>query len=191
MLTAPIAHVGRPPAPHDLWSAWNPDPLVVGSLLVAMWLYQRGRTPGRRPSDVLRARCFWAAMAAVAVALVSPVDRMSTALASAHMVQHVLLVLVAAPLLALSAPASTLLRGSPLVVRQSPGVLRRRLARGASTAALLRQPGAVWLAHVATLWFWHAAVPYDAALASGLIHAVEHGTFLLTGVLFWRTVVGG
>ncbi len=49
----------------------------------------------------------------------------------------------------------------------------------------------MWLAHVATLWFWHAAVPYDAALASGLIHAVEHGTFLLTGVLFWRTVVGG
>jgi cytochrome c oxidase assembly factor CtaG len=48
----------------------------------------------------------------------------------------------------------------------------------------------VWLLHVGTLWFWHAAVPYDAALDSELLHILEHATFLVTAWLFWRVVIG-
>src|SRR5690606_19935971 len=113
-----LAHAGRPPEPHDLWTAWNLDPLVLGALVLAAWAYRRGRIGGApRPSDRWRQRCFAGALGALAVALVSPLDAVSTALASAHMVQHVLLVLVAAPLLALAAPSSALLRGTPLAVR--------------------------------------------------------------------------
>ncbi|MDP8969733.1 MAG: cytochrome c oxidase assembly protein [Actinomycetota bacterium] len=186
-----VAHVGQPPAPHDLWSAWNLNPLLVGGFLLAIWAYQRGQTRGRRRMvDTWRARCFAGALVALGVALLSPLDALSSALASAHMVQHVLLVLAATPLLALSAPSSTLLRGSPLVVRQASIRWRRRLRLTASTTRLLQHPGAVWLLHVGTLWFWHAAVPYGAALEHEPVHVLEHTSFVLTGLLFWRVVIG-
>src|SRR5690606_27074901 len=124
-------------------------------------------------------------------ALVSPLDAVSTALASAHMVQHVLLVLVAAPLLALAAPSSALLRGTPLAVRRVHRRSRRGLRLSDAQRQRLRDPVVVWLLHVVTLWVWHARAPYDAALADDAVHALEHLTFLVTAVLFWRVVIGG
>jgi putative membrane protein len=191
MLTVTVAHAGQPPEPHDLWGAWNLEPaLVVGGLL-ALWAYRRGQAGGpRRQADTWRARCFTGALLALGVALISPLDALSSALASAHMVQHMLLVLVAAPLLALSAPSSTLLRGSPLGLRRASGRWRRRLGLTRANLRPLRQPTTVWLLHVGTLWFWHAAVPYDAALDNELLHVVEHASFLVTALLFWRVVIG-
>lgn len=186
-----VGHVGSPPAPHDLWTAWHTEPVLITGFIVAAWAYRRGHARGpRRAPDIWRARCFAAALLALGLALVSPLDALSGALASAHMVQHVMLVLVAAPLLALSAPSSALLRGSPLVVRQGLGRCRRRLHLTARRFRALGHPLTVWLLHVATLWFWHAAVPYGAALEHPLVHIVEHASFLITGVLFWRVVVG-
>jgi cytochrome c oxidase assembly factor CtaG len=106
------------------------------------------------------------------------------------MVQHMLLVLVAAPLLALSAPSGTILRGSPLGVRRAVGRWRRRLGLTRANLRVLRLPAAVWLLHVATLWFWHAAVPYGAALDNQLLHVVEHASFLVTALLFWGVIIG-
>ncbi|MPY94921.1 MAG: hypothetical protein GEV08_18235 [Acidimicrobiia bacterium] len=148
---------------------------------------------GRRPQadiDTWRARCFAGALVALGVALVSPLDALSSALASAHMVQHVLLVLVAAPLLALSASSVTLLRGSPLVVRQAGARWRRRLRLTGPHLRALRDPVTLWLAHVGALWVWHAAVPYDAALEHEPLHILEHVSFLVTAVLFWRVAIG-
>src|SRR5690606_14074133 len=99
-----LAHAGAPPEPHDVWHAWNADPVVLVVLLAAAVVYRRGagRTPARaRSVAAWRRRCFAAALAVAAIALLSPLDAMSGALASAHMVQHVLLVLAVAPLLAL------------------------------------------------------------------------------------------
>jgi cytochrome c oxidase assembly factor CtaG len=191
VLTVIVAHAGRPPVPHDLGGAWNLDPLLLVGFVVAVWAYRRGQTGGRRrAADTWRARCFAGALVALGVALISPLDAVSGALASAHMVQHLLLVLVAAPLLALAAPSSTLLRGSPLVVRQAGGRWRRRLGLTASDLRILRHPATVWLVHVGTLWFWHAAIPYDAALGNELVHVLEHASFLFTAWAFWRVVVG-
>ncbi|MDP8930746.1 MAG: cytochrome c oxidase assembly protein [Actinomycetota bacterium] len=191
MLIPVLAHAGQPPAPHDLWTAWNLDPLLIGGFLLAVWAYRRGQTRGRRsPVDNWRTRCFTGALVALGVALLSPLEALSRALASAHMVQHMLLVLVAAPLLALGASSSTLVRGSPLALRRASGRWRRRLRLTPSNTRALRHPGTLWLLHVGTLWFWHAAVPYGAALEHDLVHVLEHGSFLLTGVLFWRLVTG-
>lgn len=191
MLTPITAHAGQPPAPHDLWTAWNADPLVSACLLLVGWAYLRGRRPRASRVDTRRDRLFVGALITLGVALLSPLDALSAALASAHMVQHVLLVLVAAPLLALSAPSSAILRGTP--VRGRRGLLRaqRRLRLRGRTAAVLRQPITVWLLHVAVLWCWHAAALYDAALEHPLLHALEHASFLVTGLLFWHMVVGG
>jgi putative membrane protein len=186
-----LAHPGLPPAPHDVWGAWNLDPALLLSFFLAVWVYRRGeRGARRRDAHIWRATFFAGALTAIAVALVSPIDAMSSALASAHMAQHVLLVLVAAPLLALSAPFGSLLRGSPLIVRRASGRWRSRLRLTRSNLRAVRHPTSVWLLHVGTLWFWHAAVPYGAALESDLLHALEHASFLVTGLLFWRVVIG-
>lgn len=184
MLTSISAHVGQPLAPHDLWSAWTTDPLLIAGFVVVGWAYLRGASR----LGTLRAGLFIGALGALGVALLSPLDALSGALASAHMVQHVLLVLVAAPLLALSAPTSTILRGTPLRLRRM--VLRARRPFRPAVAAVVRQPAAVWLLHVAALWCWHAATLYDAALRHPPLHALEHASFLLTGLLFWQAVVG-
>ena len=191
MLTPILAHSGQPPAPHDLWSTWNLDPVLLGGFLLAAWAYRRGQASGPgRPVDTWRARWFTAALVALGLALLSPLDALSGALASAHMVQHLLLVVVAAPLVALSAPSSAILRGSPPAVRRAGGRWRRRVGLTHANLRPLRHPAAVWLASVAVLWFWHAAGPYDAALASQPLHLLEHGSFLVTAVLFWQVVVG-
>ena len=191
MLTPILAHPGQPPAPHDLWGAWNLDPVLLGGFLLAAWAYWRGQTSGpRRPVDSCRARCFTVALVALGVALLSPLDALSNALASAHMVQHLLLLLVAAPLLALSAPSSAILRGSPLALRRASGRWRRRLGLTHGNLGVLRHPAAVWLLAVGVVWFWHAAAPYDATLDNELLHVLEHASFLATAVLFWQVVVG-
>jgi putative membrane protein len=191
VLTPIVAHPGQPPAPHDLWSAWDLHPLLLGGLLVAAWTYRRGQTGGpKRPADRWRAPCFAAALVALGLALLSPLDGLSGALASAHMVQHLLLMLVVAPLLALSAPSSAILRGSPLAVRRAIGRWRRRLGLTHGNLGVLRHPAAVWLLSVGVVWFWHAAGPYDAALDSEPLHVLEHAGFLVTAVLFWHVVVG-
>ncbi len=187
MLTV-LAHAGRPPEPHDVWTAWNLDPVLLIGGAVVVALYARGRS--RRPAPRGRTMAFVAGMVALAIALVSPLEAMSSALASAHMVQHVLLVLVAAPLLALAAPSPTLLRGLPARVVRVGARAFNRLGGGPWLGRPLRQPAVVWVLHVATLWFWHAAGPYGAALDSQGLHVVEHTSFLVTGVLLWRVIIG-
>lgn len=183
----PLAHAGQPPGPHDLWTSWNLDPLLLTLLVVAAVAHARGRR-GNSVAGRRRARAFTAAWLAVVVALVSPLEALSSALASAHMVQHVLLVLVAAPLLAVAAPIPALLRGLPPAVARATLPLRRGLP--AAVGRGLRQPVVAWLLHVGALWGWHAAASYGAALADPLVHVGEHATFLVTGVLFWQGVAG-
>ncbi len=187
-----LAHGGQPPEPHDLWTAWDLSlPLVLG-LVAATWIYVRGRRAVKRRSDAdnLRTSCFAGALLAIGIALVSPLNALSDALASAHMVQHVLLVLVAAPLLALSAPSATLLRGTPSPLHKALGPWRGRLGQMWRRLPVGPNVAALWLLHTGALWFWHAALPYEAALNNEIVHVTEHVTFLITALLFWHIVIG-
>ena len=182
-----LGHAGQPLQAHDLWVSWSLDPLLLVSVGLGAWFYWRGAKP---PADRVRAWCFAGGLAALVLALVSPLEPLAGALASAHMVQHLLLMLVAAPLLARSAPAGALLRGSPLGVRRAVTRARRRLALSRRHTAVWRHAPTVWLLHVGALWTWHAAVLYEAALAHEAVHAVEHLVFLVTALAFWRVVLG-
>lgn len=182
-----LAHAGRPPQPHDLWSAWNLDPLLLLAIALTGWLYLRGRRGRERCG--WRTWCFAGGLAAIALALVTPLDALSEALASAHMVQHVLLLLIAAPLLAVAAPLARLLRGAPAAGVRTLVRSRRALALTRANLHLLTDPSVVWLLHAGTIWFWHAAVPYEAALQSQALHVVEHASFLVTAMLFWSVVI--
>jgi putative membrane protein len=189
---APVAHAGAPLAPHDLWRAWSLEPAVLLGLAVPAVAYGLGLRrlwrAGPGAPAVGQAVAFAAGLAAVAAALVSPLDALAETLFAAHMAQHMLLVMVAAPLLVLGAP------GLPLMVALPSG-WRHRLARcrqhpaAAAGRRLLTRPLVAWGAHVGVLWAWHLPGPYQAALASDLVHAAEHASFLGTAALFWWVVL--
>lgn len=187
MLSAgPHAHLGEPVAPHDVWAAWNPDPVVLTGLVLAGWLYRRG---SRRGSVSRAGLYFWAGLSAVAMAAISPLDAMSDSLASAHMVQHLLFTLVATPLLAMCRFEETAFRGLPPAWRKRAGRWRRRLRLSPGRLRTGAAPAAVWLLHAGSLWFWHASVPYEAALSNGAVHLLQHGSFLVTGMMFWSLLL--
>ncbi|WP_420452662.1 cytochrome c oxidase assembly protein [Ilumatobacter sp.] len=186
--SALLAHDGAPVRPHDALRAWDLDPSVVAPLAVVAWLHHRGRRPGRDGAG--RDVALVAALVIVAIALLSPIDAVAGVLLSAHMVQHVLLVTVAAPLLAWAAPGAALLRGTPVAIRRrlvrtrrSSGLHHRRLVR-------LRHPALRWLALVVVLWVWHASSLYSLAIRDGRAHALEHASFLGAAFLFWTVIIG-
>lgn len=123
---------------------------------------------------------FGGGAAALVIALVSPLDALGGTLLSAHMAQHALLIAAAPPLLLLGRPgvafAWALAGREPW---RSLAHLGDRLSRPLPAAAL----------HGAALWVWHAPAAFDAALASPLLHAVKHVTFLGTALLFWRAAL--
>lgn len=191
MLSASLlAHEDRPLAPHDAWSAWNLDPVVLALLVAATaavfrsWSRRRDRRSGAEAAFALLG------ISALAIGLVSPLDATGHALVSVHMVQHLLLILVAAPLLALSAPRRTFALGGPNPLARAWRRVRRLpvMRRGGRH---LTRPVVVFLLYAVTLWLWHSAVLYDAAVRSRFVHALEHATFLASALLFWMVVLGG
>ncbi len=131
---------------------------------------------------------YYGGVATLAIALLSPVDPLGGMLFSAHMVQHVLLIMVAAPLLALGAPAHTWIWMLPLYLRRRLAhwwVLRPYLRH---TVRLLCLPIPIWLASALSLWVWHVPRLYEAALDNDFVHALEHASFVATAWLFWGAV---
>jgi putative copper resistance protein D len=127
-----------------------------------------------------------AGLGVLGVALLSPVDTYATSLFSVHMAQHLLLTMVAAPLLALGAPITLLLR----VAR--PGT-RRALILPLLHSAPLRAvsfPVVSWVLFAAVMWATHFSALFDAALENPLVHDGEHLLYLGAGLLFWWPVVG-
>lgn len=182
-----FGHAGDALGPHDLLTVWRFDPFVIGSVLVALVLYLRGWRP---PDGRARAGAFVVALLLVLIALVSPVDAAAEVLISAHMVQHLLLVSLAAPLLAFAAPGGALLRGAPLPARRGFVSARRGLHVDIGWIRRLRHPWSRWLLFVATFWLWHASALYAAAVERPVVHIAEHVTFFGTAVLVWASIVG-
>jgi putative membrane protein len=188
------AHVGGVTGPDELWSAWGGSPLewlllVLPALWYAVGVRALWRTAGRGHGIAVgRAAAFGLGIVVLAVALLSPLDALADALFSAHMVQHLLLILVAAPLLVAGAPVLGLLRALPVAVRRGTGRWWARHGFVPRLVHLLTAPGVAFALHVVALWFWHFPLPYQAALASPWVHALEHLSFLGTAALFWWVV---
>ena len=168
----------------------DPGPAVL--IVAAAGCYWAGRR--REPvaaaagREARRRSLFGAGLATVAVALLSPLDARAHASLTAHMVQHVLLLAVAPPLLVAAAPV-------PALVAGLPGALRGLVAHGwgvvRASARSRRWP--VWMAgailvQTGVMWAWHAPTLYAAALRHLPLHALEHLSFLGTGLLFWAVL---
>lgn len=144
----------------------------------------------RRVVRTGQAVAYLGGLAVVALAVASPLEAHTGARLSVHMVQHVLLVGVAAPLIAVGAPLPTLLWALPDGPRRWLTPRWRRAASHSAGAGWARWAAAALVLQVAALWAWHAPVLYEAALASEVVHALEHASFLLTSVVFWWAVAG-
>jgi cytochrome c oxidase assembly factor CtaG len=173
--------------------SWVFDPWLLGALILTAGVYLRGwlvlhrRDPQRWYGGSLTA--FVSGLSTIYIALASPIEPFSALLLVVHMLQHLLLMMVAPPLLWLGAPLFPLLRGLPRPVRifwvapflSSPS-LRRLFGR-------LTHPLTALLLFIATTWFWHVPAVYDRALRSSHWHYVQHICFLGTALVFWYPVV--
>jgi putative membrane protein len=172
-------------------------PLALVSLSGVLYALGERRTVamlGRARSGPERWRPLWfyAGLATIFVALATPIDTLAPKLFWDHMVQHVLLLTVAAPLIVLGAPWMPVWRGLPLRVRRS---LARTVARSRAfaplrlLARLLSRPLPAWIAFNASLILWHLPAAYDLTLRNNAVHDLEHTTFLLFGILLWAQVI--
>jgi putative membrane protein len=147
----------------------------------------RQRT-GRSMVTPASAAFFLTGLATVALALVSPLDSAADRSLPAHMVQHVLLLSVAAPLLALGAPMPTLLWALPEAWRRRALAGRRRLLASHDRHLLSWVIGCLAV-EAAVMWAWHVPDAYEAAVRNTAIHALEHLSFLFSATAAWWTVV--
>ncbi len=181
----------EPPTAIGLLSGWTFEPAVVLALLAVGlgWAWAVRRVDAAHPASAVprrRSVAFFGGLAAIAVALLSGIERYDTTLFSIHMVQHLLLTLVAAPLIALGAPITLALRvASPAVRRRALlPLLHSRLMR------VLAFPVVAWIAFAAIMWASHFSPLFDLALEDPLVHDLEHGLFLGAALLFWWPAVG-
>jgi putative membrane protein len=164
--------------------------MLASSLVLLLVVYGTGvlrvwRSAGYgRGIRFIEAGAFLLAWITIAVALSPPVDELSETWLVAHMLQHELLMVVAAPLMAMSAPLVAFLWAAPSKVR------RRALAAMRRTPvtllwAFVTAPLSVFLLHGVALWVWHLPALYVYALEHEWMHVVQHISFLGTAALFW------
>jgi cytochrome c oxidase assembly factor CtaG len=187
-------HAGDVVTRDTLWTSWPLEPGVVVSLIAIAAGYAAA-VSGARRDGAARAitqrmiACFTGGWIALAAALLSPIDPLGETLFAAHMVQHLILIVVAAPLLIIGAPPAIWLWMFRAPRRRRIGIWLARSTVVRATENALGSPAVVIVAHVAALWFWHFPRPYHAALENPAVHAAEHLSFTATSMLFWWVVL--
>lgn len=166
--------------------AWSWDSTVIagcaGLVVAYLWALRASSVPGEvctdnGPASPWRPISFLTAVVILFLALLSPLDTLAdTYLFSAHMVQHLLLIVVVPPLMLLGLPA----RAIHALLGWAPAAACERA---------LGRPALAWGLGVLTVWLWHLPRLYDAAVASEGIHVVEHLTFLVAAAIFWWPIV--
>ncbi len=182
------------------WS-WRPEvilPLItLGALFLVGWgrLRRRGRGTDRRSlGAVWRPVSYIAGLLVIALALLSPFDTLVQQLFFTHMIQHLLLIMIAPPLLLLPNPMPFLLWGLPARLRLGAGAVINSLIHRQSLVGRglrwLTLPVVIWFLYIVLIIGWHDPSLYNAALRYERVHDLEHLTMFAAGMLFWWTVTG-
>jgi len=189
-----FAHSPVGPSAGQVAKSWTFDPAIILPIILVSWLYDLGvrrlwrRFGGGHAVSYAGVAAFGAGMVLLAAALVSPLDGLSATLFSAHMAQHMLLVLAIPPLLLIGRVDLALASALPAGWQRSTRHwLHRRPARHVVAAAL--HPVTAWCLFAAVFWAWHAPALYESALRHDAIHAAEHLTLLVAGLAFWRVIL--
>jgi cytochrome c oxidase assembly factor CtaG len=196
LMPAPVlAHGGYvpagPPDPATLIFGWAFDPLAWLPAIVALLLWRLGvqRVNRNHPAHPVAPRRTWywvAGVLTVLYAVDSGFAVYDTTLFSMHMIQHLLLTMVAPPLLLLAGPITLLLQAS------SPETRRRWILPilHARVVRVISHPVVAWLLFAAVMWGSHFSPLFDAALENEWAHRLEHALYLAAALLFWWPVVG-
>jgi putative membrane protein len=173
--------------------AWRFLSWASAFLLLTTILYARGfaRVHRQMPArfTLWRLGYYLSGMVALAIALVSPLEALDDKLLITHMLQHLLLLMVAPPLLLLGAPQIPLIRAIP------PSIAKRTIGVVAKSSAckgflkFVTHPLIALLSFSVAMLGWHLPGPFEFALRSDCWHAVEHGCFIAAGMLFWYPIV--
>jgi putative membrane protein len=190
-----IAHGSYGPESfNELWTWWSLEPAIVVPLVLTAWLYGRGIRRLSRASPVslrkLDVICFALGWLTLVFALVSPLHPWGNVLFSAHMTQHELLMLVAAPLLVLGRPIIAILWALP----KKTGRQLNQLTQNKVWQLIWRfitNAFVAWLIGAIILWVWHLPGLFQATLESEFVHALQHICFLFSALLFWWAVLHG
>lgn len=190
--TAIAISTHTPQAYQQLWRTWALVPFIIIGLSLTLFLYLLGVYRLFKYIPEFRKSLFYflAGWSALAFALISPLHSWGKILFSAHMAQHEILMLVAAPLMVLSRPLAPLLYALPLgwAARLNRTAHRGLLKRIWDFAVI---PFVAALLFAITLWTWHIPFLFEAAIQSEFIHAIQHLTFFLTASLFWWAIIHG
>ncbi|HET9104231.1 MAG TPA: cytochrome c oxidase assembly protein [Solirubrobacteraceae bacterium] len=170
------------------WHGWSIQVSLLYVGIAAVLYWRGGKRMPRREQAGRQAACFAAGLATIVMALDTPLDGYADQLFWVHMLQHVLLLTVAPPLILLGRPWPRMWRALPAGTRRRTG---RTLARSPWTAPIRRlaRPWPACLLFNATLLAWHLPGAYDLTLRSGVVHDLEHAMFFFTGLLFWARVI--
>jgi putative membrane protein len=175
---------------------WTFEPFTVGLMACSAGAYALGVRAAWRQRAVggsfgpWHVAAFVGGIVALAGALISPLAWLSQALFSAHMTQHEILMLVAAPLLVFGQPLLAMLWAVPAAWR--PALVRAVRSRPLKSAwRWLTSPLSVFLLHGAALWLWHIPSLFERALHSEAVHALQHLSLTGTAALFWWGMVHG
>ncbi|MXY91865.1 MAG: cytochrome c oxidase assembly protein [Caldilineaceae bacterium SB0670_bin_27] len=185
------------PLTKALLQSWDLSPEILvplallGALHFAGWLRLRRRSVGRF-ANRWRLASYTGGILILALALLSPIAVLSGQLFSIHMVQHLLLMMVAPPLLLLANPFPTFLWALPTRMRVAVATAFRRLAHWLAvnsffgrTVLKATSPGSAWALYVLIFFAWHDGNAYSLALQFGFLHGLEHFTFVGAALLFW------
>lgn len=176
---------------QSMWAEeWSWEPAILVPLLVFGMLYSAGAA---RRGSFYRLRWRHASFAggwvSLFLALASPIHELGEQLFSAHMLQHEIMILVSAPLIAAAHPAAKFLWAFAPRQRSGIGGWMHRI-ESSRWMRFISAPLNAWILEAAALWLWHIPVLYQATLRSDWIHAAQHLSFLFTAVLFWSALYG-
>jgi cytochrome c oxidase assembly factor CtaG len=181
-----------PPLLHVHATPWDLPLMFTATMAAVAWVYLRGWIHIRRADVSLipawRAGGFLVGLLMIWTAVASPLASCDAGRLTVHMVQHLLLMTFAPPLIFLAAPVIALGHGLPRFLQSSLGrFFSLRPVRRLGSA--LVAPVFCWIAATATLMSWHVPALFTMALHSRALHAIEHVSFLGTGLLFWWPVI--
>lgn len=176
-----------------IWQSWSLDPWILGAFVLAGAIYFRGWRKLHRRNPKLfpfhRLLCYWTGITTVALALVSPLDVFASLLLQVHMVQHLLLMMIAPPLIWLGAPMLPMLKGLPGPIRRQWVLPYVRSIWVRLLFQFLTHPLVALILFTLVTWVWHIPWFYDRALRNPTWHQAEHFSFLASSLLFWYPLV--
>lgn len=192
LLASPaLAHAG-----HQHAGGPSASDVLIGAIMALMlaafsigWARTKRRRSGAPQLPRWRAAFFVGGMIALAAVLLGPIDELADRYFSAHMAQHLVLLVIAPPMLAASQAQLALLQAFPLRRRRAIG---RTVLKIPGLRFAAHQSATIWficLSSVAVLWFWHLPQIYDWAKRNEAVHDSEHLLFLLTELAFWRVIL--